>query len=105
MSPGENKDASTINDSSYHNSDEQEDEISYSDKKVELSKEPITDTHVHNTSVGTTSVYPAVIGVGIIGRGGRGFIQGGWLDTDNSNLCVMNVSICDWTFTRLNIFI
>ena len=28
MSPGENKDASTVNDSAYHNSDEYEDEIS-----------------------------------------------------------------------------
>ena len=66
-SPWKDKDVSTVNDSAYHNLDEYEDEISYSDKKVEASKEPITDTHVHNTSVGTTSVDPAVIGVRIIG--------------------------------------
>ena len=71
-----NKDASTVKNSAYHNSDEYEDEISYLDKKVEASKEPITDTHVRNTSVGTTSVDPAVIGVGIIGRGGHGITQG-----------------------------
>ena len=46
------------------------------DKKVEASKEPITDTHVHNTSVVTTSVDSSVIGVRIIGRGGRGITQG-----------------------------
>ena len=73
---GKNKDASTINDSAYHNSDEHEDEISASDKKVEASKEPITDTHVSITSVGTTSVDSGFIGVGIIGRGGRRITQG-----------------------------
>ena len=66
----ENKDALAINNSANHNSDDQEDEISDLDQKFEASKETITDTHVRNTSVGTTSVYPAVIGVGIIGRGG-----------------------------------
>ena len=75
-SPWKDKDALKVNDLAYHNSDEYEDEISDSDKNVEASKEPITDTHVHNTSVGTTSVNPAVIGVGIIGRGGRGITQG-----------------------------
>ena len=67
MSPGKNKDASTVNNLAYHNSDEYEDEISDLSKQFEESKEPITDTHVRNTSVGTTSVDPAVIGVGIIG--------------------------------------
>ena len=67
--PRKNKDASTINDSEYHNSDEHEDEISDLSKHVEASKEPITDTHVHNTSVGIVSVKPAAIEVGIIGRG------------------------------------
>ena len=66
----------TVNDLAYYNLDEYEDEISDSDKKVEAKKKPITDTHVRNTSVGTTSVDPAVIGVGIIGRGGRGITQG-----------------------------
>ena len=56
--------------------DDYEYEISDSDKKLEARKEPITDTHVCNTSVGTTSVDPAVIGVRIIGQGRRGVIQG-----------------------------
>ena len=43
---------------------------------VEASKEPITDTHVCNTSVGIVSVKPAAFGVGIIGRGGRAITQG-----------------------------
>ena len=76
MSPGKNKNASTVNNSAYHNSDEYEDEISDSSKQVEASKEPIPYNHVCNTSVGTTSVNPAVIGVGIIGQGGRGITQG-----------------------------
>ena len=75
-SPGKNKDASTVNDSAYYILNEYEDEISDSDKNIEARKQPITDTHVCNTSVGTTSVYPAVIGVRIIGRGGRGITQG-----------------------------
>ena len=76
MSPGKNKDASTVNDLAYYNLDEYEAEISDYDKKPEARKEPITDTHVCNTSVGTTSVYPYVIVVGIIGRGGCGINQG-----------------------------
>ena len=48
-STGGNKDASTVNDSAYYNLDDYNDEISYSDKKVEARKEPITDTHVRNT--------------------------------------------------------
>ena len=75
-SPGKNKDASTINDSAYYKSDEHEVEISDQSKQVEASKEPITYTHVCNTSVGTTSVDPAVIGARIIGQGGRGITQG-----------------------------
>ena len=47
-----------------------------SSKKVEASEEPIKDTHVHNTSVGTTSVDSAFTGVGIIGGGGRSITQG-----------------------------
>ena len=47
--PGKSENASTINDSAYHNLDEYEDEISDLDKNVEASKEPITDTHVRNT--------------------------------------------------------
>ena len=80
MLPGENKDASTVNDSAYYNLDDYEDEISDLDKNPEAIKETITDTHVRNTSVGTTSVNPSahtsvgttsvdpsVIGVVIIG--------------------------------------
>ena len=74
--PGKNKDASTINDSAYHNLDEYTDEIRYSDKFFEASKEPITDTHVCNTSVGIVSVKQAAVGVGIIGRGRCGITQG-----------------------------
>ena len=69
ISPGKYKDASTVNNSAYHNLDEYEDEISDTSKQVEGSKETIIDTHVCNKSVGTTSVDPAVIRVGIIGRG------------------------------------
>ena len=44
---------------------------------VEASKEPIKDTHVHSTSVVTTSVNSVVTGVRIIGRGGPRAISGG----------------------------
>ena len=44
---------------------------------VEASKEPIKDTHVYDTSVGTTNMYPVITGVGIIGRGGPRAISGG----------------------------
>ena len=76
MSARKNKDASTVNDLAYHNLDEYEDEIIYSSKQVEARKESITDTHVRNTSVGTTSVNPAVIGFEIIERGGCDITQG-----------------------------
>ena len=75
-SPWKDKYALTVNDSAYYNLDEYEDEISDSDKNPEARKYPITDTYIRNTSVGTTSVNPAVIGVEIIGRGGRGITQG-----------------------------
>ena len=75
MSPGKNKDASTVNDSAYHNLDEYKYEISDSDKNPEARKQPITDTKVHNTSVGTTSVDIDVVGMGIIGRGRRAITQ------------------------------
>ena len=54
-----------------------------------MSKEPITDNHVRNTSVGTTSVNPDVIGVGIIGRGGRGITQG----MINGRTCIISSNI------------
>ena len=40
------------------------------DKKPAAKKEPIKNTHVHDTSVGTTNVDPVVTGAGIIGQGG-----------------------------------
>ena len=71
MSPGENKDASMINDSAYYESDEHKVEISDLSKQVETSKEPIKNTHivdrVRNLSVVTTSVDPAASRVRIIG--------------------------------------
>ena len=67
--PWKDKDATTVNDSAYTFLNEYEDEISDSDKNVEASKEPIKYTHVHNTSVGTSSDNSVVTGVGIIGRG------------------------------------
>ena len=47
------------------------------DKIVEASKETIKDTHVHDTSVGTTSVDSVINGVGIIGLGGTRDISRG----------------------------
>ena len=46
-------------------------------KQVDTSKEKIKDTHVYDTSVGTTNVDPVVTGVGIIGQGGPRNISGG----------------------------
>ena len=66
-SPLKGKDATTVNDSAYTFLNSYEDEISDSGKQVEASKYPIKDTHVHDTSVGTTSVNSDVTGVGIIG--------------------------------------
>ena len=64
---------STINDLIYYESDEHADTMSDSIKQVDTSNKPITDTHIFdrvcNLSVGIVSVKPAVIGVGIIGRG------------------------------------
>ena len=66
-SPWKDKYALTVNDLAYNFLNEYEDEISDSGGTIEASKEPITDTHVRNTSVVTTSVDPVVIGVGITG--------------------------------------
>ena len=77
--PRKNEDASTINNLAYYKSDENKVEISDSSKHVEASKEPITDTHIDdrvcNLLNAIVSVKPAVTGVGIIGRGGRGITQ------------------------------
>ena len=80
--PGENKDASMINDSAYYESDEHKVEISHLSKQVEASKEPTTDTHIFdrgcNLSDGIVGVEPAAVGVIIIGRGiTQGVISGG----------------------------
>ena len=75
-----------VNHLEYYNLDEYKDEISDSSKQVEASKYPITDTHVSNTSVGTTSVDPAVIGVIITGNGARGITQG-MISGVTSTLC------------------
>ena len=76
-SPWKDKDETTANDTAYTFLNSYDDEISDSDKMVEASKEPIKDTHVHDTSVGTTSVDSVVTGVEIIGRGGHRDISGG----------------------------
>ena len=75
--PWKDKYATTVNDTAYAFLNSYDDEISDSDQMVEASKEPIKDTHVHNTSVGTTNVDPVVTGVGIIGQGGPRAISGG----------------------------
>ena len=81
MSPMKKKEAKTIYDSVYHESDEHADTISDSSKHVDARNETITDTNivdiVCNLSVGVVSVKPAVIGVGIIGQGiTQGVISG-----------------------------
>ena len=75
------KEAKTIDDSVYHESDEHADTISDSSKQVDVSNKKITDTHmvegINNLSVGIVSVKPDVIGVGIIERGiTQGLISG-----------------------------
>ena len=75
------KEAKTINDSVYYESDEHTDTISDSSKQVDASNKPIKYTHIvkgiNNLSVGIVYVDPAVIGVGIIGQGiTQGVING-----------------------------
>ena len=74
-SPWKDKDATTVNDTAYAFLNSYDDEISDLSKQFEASKEPIKDTYVNNTSVGTTSVNSVVTRVGIIGRGGRSITQ------------------------------
>ena len=76
-SPWKDKDAKMVNDTAYTFLNSYDDEISDLDKIVEASKEPIKDTHVHTTSVGTTSANSVVTEVGIIGRGRPRAISGG----------------------------
>ena len=76
-----NKEEKAIDDSVYHESDENTDKISDSSKEVYASNKPITDTHIvegiNNLSVGVVSFDPAIIGVRIIGRGiTQGVISG-----------------------------
>ena len=79
--PMKKEKVSKINDLVYYESDEHADTMSDSIKHVDASNIKITDTHivegVNNLSVGIVSVDPAVIGVGIIGRGiDQGVISG-----------------------------
>ena len=67
----------TVNDLVYTFIKSYNDDASDSRKQVQTSKEPIKDTHVHNTSVETNAVDSIITGVGIIGRGGRRDISGG----------------------------
>ena len=64
-----NKDVSTINDYVYHESDDQVDTISYSNKQVDPISNPMAETHivdrVSKLSVGVGLFEPAVIGGGI----------------------------------------
>ena len=50
-SPWKDKYATTVNDTAYIYLNSYNDEISDSSEQVETSKEPIKDTHVHDTSV------------------------------------------------------
>ena len=61
--PWKYKDATTVNDSAYTFLNSWNDDESDLSKNVGTSKEPIKDTHVHDTSVGTTNVDPFVTGV------------------------------------------
>ena len=66
-----NKEAKTINDSVYYESNEHAYTISDSSEQVDASNEPITYTHIvegiNNLSVGIVYIEPAVIRFGIIG--------------------------------------
>ena len=79
--PWKDKDATTINntvnDTAYTLLNSWNDDTSDSSKQVETSNEPIKDTHIHDTSVGTNNMELAVTGVGIIEQGGPRSIIGG----------------------------
>ena len=62
-SPWKDKNATTINYTANKFLNSYDDEISDSNKMFGANKEPIKDTHVHNASVGTTSVDSVVSGV------------------------------------------
>ena len=72
-SPIKKKEAKTINDLVYYESDEHTDTISDSSKQADASNKPITDTHIVEgiitLSVGIVSVELTVIIVRIIGQG------------------------------------
>ena len=76
-SPWKDKDATTVKDTAYKFLNSYDDEINDSSKQIETSKDTIKDTHVRDTSVGTTSVDSVITGVGIIGRGVPWDISGG----------------------------
>ena len=80
-SPMKKKEANTINDLVYHESDEHADTISDSSKQDDESNKPITDTNIVDRvrclSVRVVSAEQAVIGFVIIGRGiTQGMISG-----------------------------
>ena len=88
-SPWKDKDATTVNDTAYTFLNSYDDEISDSDKMVEAIKEPIKDTHDHNTSVGTTSFNSVVTRAGIIGRRGCSITQG--MISGDTSIIIRNV--------------
>ena len=61
------KEAKTINNLLYYESDDHADTISNSSKQFDTSNRPITDTHIvegiNNLSVGVVNVELAIIGV------------------------------------------
>ena len=67
----------TVNDTAYTFLNYCNDDTSDSSKQVKTSKYPIKDTHLHDTSVGTTYVDPVVTGVEIILQGGPRAISRG----------------------------
>ena len=69
--PWKDKDTTTVNDTAYKFLNSWNDDESDSSKQVETSKKTIKGTHVHETSVGTPNVDPAVIGVGIYLEAGK----------------------------------
>ena len=62
-SPWKDKYATMVNDSTYTFLNSWNDDESGLSKQVETSKDTIKDTHVHDTSVGTTDEDPVVTGV------------------------------------------
>ena len=100
-SPWKNKDATTVNDLAFTFLNSWNDDESDLSKQVDTSKYPIKDNHVHDTSVGTTNMDPAVTGAGIIGQGGPRAISGGSITQDmihgGTSIISSNVITHVWT--------